>query len=83
MKGGGANDGGTTMRSNAQFLKFLSDDRPEGIYVIATCNNIESLPPEFIRAERYDCAPIFVDLPSKPEQMAILKHYQKDYLLLI
>ncbi|MFH1547117.1 MAG: AAA family ATPase [bacterium] len=77
MKGGGSNDGGTTMRSNAQFLKFLSDDRPKGIYVIATCNNIESLPPEFIRAERYDCAPLFVDLPNLSEQQAILAHYQK------
>ncbi len=79
MKGGGSNDGGTTMRSNAQFLKFLSDDRPKGIYVIATCNNIESLPPEFIRVERYDCAPIFVDLPTRIEQNAILAHYQKLY----
>ena len=83
MKGGGANDGGTTMRSNAQFLKFLSDDRPEGIYVIATCNNITSLPPEFIRAERYDCAPIFVDLPNRREQELILNHYQNVYNLTV
>lgn len=77
MKGGGNNDGGTSMRSNAQFLKFLSDDRPEGIYVVATCNNIESMPPEFIRVERYDCAPLFVDLPNQTEQMAIFGYYRK------
>lgn len=75
----GANDGGTTDRSASQFLKFLSDARPEGIYVIATCNNIRKLPPEWIRAERWDTAPIFVDLPNRDEQEAILAHYQKNY----
>ena len=72
-------DGGTTKRSMGQFLKFLSDSRPKGIYVIATCNNIASLPPEWIRAERWDCAPFFIDLPSEEEQEAILDHYKKFY----
>jgi hypothetical protein len=76
---GGSNDGGTTDRSNAQFLKFLSDDRPKGIYTIATCNDIEKLPAAFVRAERWDTAPIFVDLPNFSEQTAILAHYQKVY----
>lgn len=73
----GARDGGTTDRSNAQFLKFLSDARPKGIYIVATCNDIEKLPAAYIRAERWDCAPIFVDLPNREEQQAILSHYQK------
>lgn len=73
----GASDGGTTDRSNAQFLKFLSDARPKGIYIIATCNDIEKLPAAYIRAERWDTAPIFVDLPNKEEQNAILAHYKK------
>lgn len=76
---GGARDGGTTDRSNAQFLKFLSDDRPKGIYLVASCNDIEKLPAAFVRAERWDTAPIFVDLPNREEQSAILKHYQKVY----
>jgi hypothetical protein len=75
----GVNDGGTTDRSNAQFLKFLSDARPKGIYMVASCNDIERLPAAFVRAERWDTAPIFVDLPNKAEQMAILKHYQAVY----
>lgn len=75
----GTNDGGTTDRSNAQFLKFLSDARPRGIYFVASCNDIEKLPAAYVRAERWDTAPIFVDLPDKAEQMAILKHYQKEY----
>lgn len=75
----GARDGGTTDRSNAQFLKFLSDGRPKGIYIVASCNDIERLPAAYIRAERWDAAPIFVDLPNKAEQQAILAHYQKVY----
>ncbi len=74
---GGANDGGTTDRSNAQFLKFLSDARPPGVYVVASCNDIERLPAAYCRTGRWDVSPIFVDLPSKEEQAAILKHYQK------
>lgn len=74
---GGARDGGTTDRSNAQFLKFLSDARPKGIYIVASCNDIEKLPAAYVRAERWDTAPIFVDLPNREEQVAILKHYQK------
>lgn len=76
---GGARDGGTTDRSNAQFLKFLSDARPKGIYIIATCNDIEKLPSAYVRAERWDTAPVFVDLPTAEERMEILKHYQKMY----
>jgi len=75
----GVRDGGTTDRSNAQFLKFLSDARPEGIYFVASCNDIEKLPAAYVRAERWDTAPIFVDLPNKDEREAILKHYQKVY----
>lgn len=75
----GVHDGGTTDRSNAQFLKFLSDARPKGIYMVASCNDIERLPAAYVRAERWDTAPIFVDLPNKAEQMAILKHYQAAY----
>jgi hypothetical protein len=76
---GGARDGGTTDRSNAQFLKFLSDARPKGIYFVASCNDIEKLPAAYVRAERWDTAPIFVDLPNRSEQEAILAHYQKVY----
>jgi len=69
-------DGGTTKRAMAQFLKFLSDSRPEGIYVMATCNGISSLPPEWVRAERWDSAPFMVDLPNEKESLTILNHYK-------
>ncbi len=72
--GGQAGDGGTTKRSMAQFLKFLSDGRPEGLYVVATCNDIKALPPEWIRAERWD-AVFFIDLPNEIERNAIFEFY--------
>jgi SpoVK/Ycf46/Vps4 family AAA+-type ATPase len=76
-KSSGTNDGGTTDRSNAQFLKFMSDARAKGIYVVASCNDIEKLPAAYVRAERWDTAPIFVDLPSAKEKEEILNHYKK------
>jgi len=68
-----------TQRAMAQFLKFLSDERPPGVYVIATCNNIDSLPPEWVRAERWDCAPFYIPLPNDGEKEEILLHYQAQY----
>lgn len=75
----GARDGGTTDRSNAQFLKFLSDARPKGIYIVATCNDITQLPAAYVRTGRFDVSPIFVDLPNAEEKQSILKHYQTSY----
>jgi len=77
--GGGDSDGGSMKQSAAQFLKFLSDDRPEGVYVMATCNDISQLAPEWVRAERWDCAPFFVDFPNAAERKAIFKHYCEHY----
>ena len=42
------------------------------VLVMATANNISQLPPEFIRAGRFD-ATFFVDLPSKQERIEIIK----------
>jgi SpoVK/Ycf46/Vps4 family AAA+-type ATPase len=77
--GSSSTDGGTTKRAMSQFLKFLSDDRPEGVYVIATCNDITSLDPEWIRAGRWDSAPFFIDLPTEDEKVEIWDHYIKKY----
>jgi hypothetical protein len=77
--GKGSNDGGTTDRSNAQFLKFLSDQRPPGVFIVASCNDIEKLPAAFCRTGRWDVSPIFVDLPNREEREAIFAHYQKIY----
>jgi SpoVK/Ycf46/Vps4 family AAA+-type ATPase len=76
---GSSGDGGVTERAMGQFLKFLSDDRPEGVYIIATCNNIDKLPPEWVRAERWDTAPFFIDIPNEDEQLQILDYYRGVY----
>jgi len=78
LNSSGQNDGGTGKRSASQFLKLLSN-RPEGLYVIATCNDISQLPPEYVRAERWDCAPFFIDLPNKEEATKILDFYKTSY----
>lgn len=67
-------DGGTTKRSMAQLLKFLSD-RPEGVYVVATCNDIRALPPEWLRVGRWNTAPWMIDLPNEEERLEIFSYY--------
>lgn len=72
-------DGGTTKQSMGQFLKFLSNEEErEGVYVVATCNDISSLPPEWLRAERWDGI-FFIDLPNEYERDAIYRHYTTEY----
>ena len=67
----------TGKRSMSQLLKLLSD-RPEGLYFIATCNDIQGLPPEWLRAERWDQI-FFIDLPNETERKAISEYYRKHY----
>ena len=76
-KSSGATDGGTTERVAREFLLFLQN-RPAGVYIIATCNDISKLPPEYLRAERWDSL-WFVDLPSESERVEILNLYRKKY----
>ena len=63
-------------RSMSQILKLLSD-RPVPFKAFATSNNVSSLPPEWLRAGRWDTAPICVDLPDDEEKKEILNHYKK------
>ena len=72
-------DGGLTEKAFAPLLKFLSDDRPEGVYFIATCNNIDKMPPEWVRAERWDTAPFYLGLPGSKLQEEILSFYRKEF----
>ena len=75
---GGSGDSGTTQRTTGTVLKWLSDRKAGGAYVIATCNDVLSLPPEMTRAERWD-ANFFVDLPSVQERAAIYAIHAKAY----
>lgn len=59
------------------FLTWLSDHKSQ-VFVVATSNNIKSVPPEFFRAGRFDGI-FFVDIPSLEEQCKILEIYTKRY----
>lgn len=71
-------DGGTAARVGETFLTWLNDRPVEGIFVVATCNDISKLPPEFVRAERWD-AIFFFDLPTQGERDVIASLYAGEY----
>jgi len=50
----GQTDSGVTARMFGQFLSWMND-RTSDVFLVATCNDVSKLPPEFARAER--CAP--------------------------
>ncbi|MEV4619388.1 AAA family ATPase [Asanoa sp. NPDC049573] len=65
----GANDSGTSSRVFGSFLTWLQEKK-RPVFVIATANEIESLPPELLRKGRFDEV-FFVDLPTRAERRAI------------
>lgn len=69
----GQSDSGTSSRLFGTFLTWLNDHESE-VYVIATCNDISKLPPEFSRAERFDGI-FFLDLPGTAEKRVIWDLY--------
>lgn len=62
-------DSGVTARLFGSFLSWLNDHTSD-VFVIATCNNLAALPPEFTRAERFDGI-FFLDLPTALEREQI------------
>jgi AAA+ superfamily predicted ATPase len=65
----GAGDSGTAQRVFGTFLTWLQD-KSAPVFVVATANNIDRLPPEFLRKGRFDEI-FFVDLPTKRERVPI------------
>lgn len=65
-----ATDGGTTARVIGTFLTWMQEKR-EPVFVVATANRIEQLPPELLRKGRFDEI-FFVDLPSHAQRQEIL-----------
>lgn len=66
----GQNDGGVSQRLLGTLLTWLAD-QSDGVFVVATANNIHELPPELIRKGRLDEI-FFVDLPDLPTRKSIL-----------
>ena len=69
-------DSGTTSRVLATFLTWMSE-KTSPVFVVATANNIEWIPPEIIRKGRFDEV-FFLALPTKEERQAIFNvHLRK------
>jgi len=64
-------DSGTTSRVLSTFLTWLSE-KTSPVFVVATANNIEMIPPEIIRKGRFDEV-FFLNLPTKEERKEIFK----------
>ncbi len=68
--GSGDHDGGTSRRVMGTFLRWLSE-RDGGAFLVATANDVTSLPPELFRRGRVDEV-FFLDLPGPTARAAIL-----------
>lgn len=72
----GYTDGGTSARVLSTFLTWLQE-KTLPVFVVATANNIEQLPPELLRRGRLDEI-FFVDLPGDEEREEIFSiHLRK------
>jgi SpoVK/Ycf46/Vps4 family AAA+-type ATPase len=65
----GKGDSGTTSRVFGTFITWLAEKKSP-VFVVATANNIQSLPPEMLRKGRFDEI-FFVGLPSQSEREEI------------
>ncbi len=67
----GRSDGGTTSRVFGTFITWMAE-KSSPVFVVATANNIQALPPEMLRRGRFDEI-FFVGLPSQTERQAIFE----------
>lgn len=67
--GGSANDTGVSARVFGTLLTWLQE-KTQAVFVVATANRIDQLPPELLRRGRFD-ETFFVDLPSEGERRDI------------
>ncbi len=68
---GAASDAGTAARVLGGLLTWLQE-RARPVFVVATANRVDTLPPELLRRGRLDEI-FFVDLPGPDERAAILE----------
>lgn len=71
----GSLDSGTAARVFGTFLTWMQEKKGE-VFVIATANRIEMLPPELLRKGRFDEI-FFVDLPQEAARRQILEIHIK------
>lgn len=71
IQSSGRSDGGVTARVFGQFLTWLQEKKAP-VFVMATANSVEHLPPEFLRKGRFDEV-FFIDLPSAADRVEIFR----------
>lgn len=76
-KNSGETDAGTSAGMLAHFLTWMQETQTS-VLIMATANDVSKLPPEFMRAGRFD-ATFFVDLPTRPERQEIIKIINRRY----
>jgi SpoVK/Ycf46/Vps4 family AAA+-type ATPase len=69
-KAEGGGDGGVSSRIFGTFLTWMQEKKAP-VFVVATANKIDAIPPEFLRRGRFDEL-FFVDLPRPETRRAIL-----------
>lgn len=67
----GSTDSGVTARVFSNLLTWMQE-KTAPVFIVATANGIEALPPELLRKGRFD-AIFFVDLPTRKEREAIFR----------
>ena len=73
--GDARSDGGTSQRVLASLLTWMAE-KESAVFVIATANAIDRLPPELLRKGRFDEI-FFLDLPKEEERLSILDLHLK------
>jgi hypothetical protein len=73
--GGSEADAGLSQRLLGTFLTWLQD-RPGGVFITATSNDISRLPPELLRKGRFDEI-FFVDLPDAAARADLFRIHLK------
>lgn len=71
LQSSGSVDSGVTSRVFGTFLTWMQE-KIKPVFVIATANDIESLPPELLRKGRFDEI-FFIDLPTADERKIIFE----------
>ncbi len=74
---GSSGDSGVSSRMFGSFLTWINDHDSD-VFVVCTANDIQKLPPEFVRAERFD-AVFFLDLPDRKQKDEIWTLYLNRY----
>lgn len=67
----GRGDAGTSSRVFGTFITWMAE-KASPVFVVATANNIQALPPELLRRGRFDEI-FFVGLPSQDERRSIFE----------